>query len=381
MPDAGTEGFLSELIGATYDCALDPSRWELTLETIAHAFDCSVASLTLSDVAQNRFLINKAAGWDAQLLKLKSERHVPEINARLTEWLSTRDTIDDPFVTSRHLTAEYIGRSRYVDECLRPQGIVDIMHLFLTYTPMQFSELGLGRHARQGAITEREIALAKLILPHIRRAVTISDLLDTRAIERARMGEVLDALSAAVVLADGAGKILYANRSADRMLHQGCPIGERRGLLHAQDPSATRELRRAITLAARDEADVAKAKLAIRLTEPELPAAFAYVLPMSAGDYRTRFKPSAVAAVFVGGSSERDGARIVASAFGLTATEERVLEGLLAGHSLAEVAQHLRIAPSTAKTHLKHMFEKAGVSRQTELIRVAMQLSVAATPA
>src|SRR5690349_11092145 len=116
---------LSELIGAIYDCALDPSRWEPTLTEVADTFDCAVVSLTLNDLHKNRFLINKAAGWEPDLLRLKSERHVSEINARLTEWLTLQSSLDEMFVSSVHLSPDYMEKSLYVEECLRPQGIVD----------------------------------------------------------------------------------------------------------------------------------------------------------------------------------------------------------------------------------------------------------------
>ena len=57
-----SHGRLSQLIGSIYDCALDPSAWELTLAAIAVEFECTIASLTLNDLRGGRFLINKAAG-------------------------------------------------------------------------------------------------------------------------------------------------------------------------------------------------------------------------------------------------------------------------------------------------------------------------------
>src|SRR5690349_13853102 len=104
MPERLSHQALSAVIASIYDCVLDPARWEPTLAQIADASDCATASLTLNDLHNDRFLLNKAAGWDAFLLKQKSEKHVSEINARLTEWLATQPTLDEPFVTTRHLT-------------------------------------------------------------------------------------------------------------------------------------------------------------------------------------------------------------------------------------------------------------------------------------
>ncbi|AWM86932.1 helix-turn-helix transcriptional regulator [Microvirga sp. 17 mud 1-3] len=376
MDEVLSQRRLSELIGAIYDCALDPGRWEATLAEIAGTFDCAVVSLTLNDLHGNRFLINKAAGWQPELLRLKSERHVAEINARLTEWLALQPSIDEMFVTSAHLSPEYIQKSLYVEECLKPQGIVDIMHMFLMYTHRQFAEIGLGRHARQGLITPREVELGRLLLPHLRRAVTISGILDAQAVEHARMAEALDALRCGVVLADGRGAILHANRAAEGMMRDGGPIRSQNGMLAAGTQAASRELRNTIGLATRDETSLGQEGSAVRLTPAGLPPAYAHVLPMTAGSLRTQLRPDAVAAVFVSMPDEPCRVGPLAQAFNLTAAETRVLEGLLAGHTLAETARHLGVAPSTAKTHLDHIFAKAGVSRQTELIRLAMRMTL-----
>lgn len=364
---------LSELIGTIYDCAIDPGQWETTLARIGDTFACAVVSLTLNDLRKNRFLLNKAAGWEPQLLRLKSERHVAEINARLTEWLAEQSSMDEMFVTSLHLSPEYIGNSLYVEECLKPQGIVDIMHMFLMSTHKQFAEIGLGRHARQGAITEREMQLGRLLLPHLRKAVTISGILDAQALEHARMAEALNGLRCGVVFTDEHGRILHANRSAERMMRRGKPIGDAHGVLVAQTPSASRQLRNAIRLAVQGFGIPQEGGAAVRLSDEDEQLCFAHVLPMTESDLRARLQPDAVAAVFIAEPDDRSGVDLVTRAFNLTTAEARVLESLIIGHTLAETALHLNVAPSTAKTHLDHIFAKTGVSRQADLIRLVMQ--------
>jgi DNA-binding CsgD family transcriptional regulator len=250
-------------------------------------------------------------------------------------------------------------------------GSVDTMQLFLMHTPMHLCFLSVSRNERQGIITDREIELGKLLLPHLRRALTISKVLDIRTIEGARMAEALDALRCAVVLTNEHGGILHANRMAQHMLHDGGPIYSAQGVMRATTPSAASELRSALALAARNEASIGKTGLAIRLTEPDVPPIYAHVLPLTGSDFRTRLQPAAVAAVFIGAPPDaQDGADAVATAYGLTAAETRVLASLLAGRTLAETAATLGIAATTAKTHLEHIFLKTGVTRQAELMRL-----------
>lgn len=52
----------------------------------------------------------------------------------------------------------------------------------------------------------------------------------------------------------------------------------------------------------------------------------------------------------------------------LTAREWDVLEGILAGNSNKMIAKDMRVAISTVKTHLKHIFKKTASGSRTELI-------------
>ncbi len=360
---------LSELVGSIYDCTLDPSRWDHTLLDIRNALDSRTVTLSLSDLPRNRVLINKSVGMTARYLELASE-HAAEVNAVLSEALASLPSLDEPHLISRHLSAAYIETSRYIQEAVHPNGFADMMTFFLMHDATSFSGFG-------AIITDREIELGKLLLPHLRRAVTISKVLDARTIEGVRMAETLDALRCAVVLTNEDGVILHANSAAEHMLRDGSCVRSAKGVLQASLSSAASELRTALGLAVRDEAGIGKTGLSIPLTGPDSgqPPVLAHVLPLAGSDVRTRLQPAAVAAVFISAPVDaQDGAGMVAAAFGLTPAETRVLANLLAGHTLAETAAALGVTRYTANTHLDHIFMKTGVTRQAELMRLGMGL-------
>jgi DNA-binding CsgD family transcriptional regulator/PAS domain-containing protein len=369
VADAISPQALSNLIGSIYDCALDPSRWDQTLAEVRDALDCQGLMLTLTDLRYDRLLLQKSVGVGSYEIE-QMPKYLPEIHALLGPALASWPSLDEPFVMSRHL-ATYFEMSRYFQECVKQTGIVDFMELLLMQTPMYLSVLSAGRNDRQGLTTEREIELGKLLLPHLRRAMTISKVLDVRTIMGERTAEALDALRCAVVLTNEHGTILHTNRAAEHMLDNGGAVQGAQGILQATAPSATAELCSALALAARNEASIGKTGLAIRLTEPDVPPIFGHVLPLTGSDFRTRLQPAAVAAVFIGAPPDaQDGADTVAAAFGLTPGETRLLASLFAGHTLNETAATLGITRRTAKTHLEHIFLKTKVTRQAELMRL-----------
>jgi DNA-binding CsgD family transcriptional regulator/PAS domain-containing protein len=377
--DAVSPHLLSDVIGSIYDCTLDPSRWEQTLLEITQVMSAESAILSLNDLRHDRLLIDKSVGWGQFGLE-ERQKHIPEIHARLSEWFAEGPSLDEPFVASCRLTPDYLVSSSYVQHCLKPLGIVDIMHQFLMYTPLHFSEVVIARHQRCGPITDREIEIGKLLLPHLRRAVTISNVLDVRAIERARMAEALDGLRCGVVLTNGDGNILHANHSAELMLQNGSAVQGIGGILKAKSPAAAQELRKAISLAARDEAKLGKTGLAIPLTGPEAPPLVAHVLPMNGSELRTRLQPEAAVAVFIGASmttaldlTPAETKEYLRRRFGLTLAEANVALEVLNGDGRGAVAARLGISMTTVRTHLSSIFEKTGVRRQAELVRLLMR--------
>ena len=60
--------------------------------------------------------------------------------------------------------------------------------------------------------------------------------------------------------------------------------------------------------------------------------------------------------------------------FGLTQSEMKLAERLLAGRSLKQCAAELSIAYETARTTLKAIFQKTGTRRQAELVLLMLRL-------
>ena len=76
--------------------------------------------------------------------------------------------------------------TRYHREWGQPQGLFDYMALYLIKTPTRLASLDVARHKDAGVFTNLEVRLGELLVPHLRRALTISNALDAATIEKAR---------------------------------------------------------------------------------------------------------------------------------------------------------------------------------------------------
>ena len=61
--------------------------------------------------------------------------------------------------------------------------------------------------------------------------------------------------------------------------------------------------------------------------------------------------------------------------FGLTPAEARLCIALVKGKSVEEYAREAGISSNTARTHVKRIYSKTGVRRQSELVRLLLKSS------
>jgi DNA-binding CsgD family transcriptional regulator len=59
--------------------------------------------------------------------------------------------------------------------------------------------------------------------------------------------------------------------------------------------------------------------------------------------------------------------------YGMTPTEARVASGIIRGRNMEEIAEELAIEISTARSHLKRVFQKTDTHSQTDLVRLLMR--------
>jgi DNA-binding CsgD family transcriptional regulator/PAS domain-containing protein len=374
-PDVDAER-LSELIGAIYDCVLDPERWDATLDELRKFLDCANVALTVLDLQTDTFRVQKVLGIDPYWLAKVSEfsGDLAKLYHTVPDLLTRH--IDNPISPSRDGDTAAVLTNPYYLHWARPQGLVDSIAMFLMRSAERLAELSLGRHESVGLITDREVRLLRLLAPHLRRAVTITDLIDIRSLEAAARASALDVLSVGVVLVARDGEILYANRAATGMLDRGRPIARVDGKLRAADPYATERLRRAIGHAAADECRVGSSGIGLALSGPPGEAATAHILPLARGEVRTRLMPRAIAAVFVAADVQLPFSTLqaVAEAFGLTPAETRLLDRLARGETIADAAAAMNVAVTTAKTHRSRLLAKTGVRRQPGLVSLVHRL-------
>lgn len=361
---------VSDVVGRIYDCVIEPSLWEGTLLEIARMLNCGSAILSCSDLVRDRLLISKSAGWEPDWLA-KRQRHLPEVHDVLARWLAGRPPDDEPFVASRELPPSALATSPYVRECLGPLGITDVAHFFLMRTQEIFSELVVFRQAEQDVITAGEIRLGQMLLPHLRRAVAISQMLDVKTLASTTMERALDALAIAVLLVDDDLRVMHVNQAGQAALASGDAIFVRAGRLATRAAGVDAALSAAVAQIGAARWPAGRQGLGVPLKDRTGANLVLNVLPLRQAALRSGFLPNAVAAIFIASPRPAAAASDAFKAlFELTPAEGAVLDHAAVGQTNAQTAEALGVSLATVKTHLQHIFDKTGVRRRAELVKL-----------
>jgi len=358
-----TRDELSELIGRIYDCAMEPERWLDTIGQICQALDCVAGTLNVTE-PPDAFRFVRIWGEPPEWTQRFLDNHLAEGMALQVPPLMAKP-LDEPYVLLRDVDQERFQASRLYREWAKPLGYCDNIGTVLLRDRTRSAFILLARHESVGPVRQREIDDLRRLAPHIRRAVAIGDLIEFKTMS----ATALDQLGVGVAFVSDRKQLLHANAAAKRMLDSGVHIRTLGGRLAATASQANRRLSDALETASSGDQAMGADGIGLSLTEPGREPVIAHVLPMQPGDVRPRFMPDAAAAIFFNEVARAPAPSMdaVAQAFGLTAAEARLVAALVQGQSIADAADILGIAITTAKTQLTSIFGKTGVRRQADL--------------
>jgi DNA-binding CsgD family transcriptional regulator len=212
-----------------------------------------------------------------------------------------------------------------------------------------------------------------LLVPHVRRAVLIGNVIDLQKEKAGSLSDALDGLDAGVFLLDKRCHIAFSNIAAQALLDDAAILRTVNDTLIAVNPHAAQLLRNVVAAASGGDGAVGADGVAIPLSGKLGQNWVADILPLTSGARRQAGGlHSAVAAVFVRkvSMSAPYPTEVAARQFQLTPSEARVLDAVLKVSGVSEIAEVLGISESTVKTHLQNIFGKTGVRRQADLIKL-----------
>jgi DNA-binding CsgD family transcriptional regulator len=263
-------------------------------------------------------------------------------------------------------------KGRFFLEWAHPQGWQDNIVGILSKSG---NKLGVFAVSLKRRATHEDKSAVSLFLPHVTRAVAISDLLQFRTAEVGRLTAAVDGLTTGVVFLSSDLKVLDINAAAERMTRERHAIAIESGRLLLPNSEMGRKLRSAVAACAHGRLDELRISTVVFEGRDGAPGLVTHVLPLAKSEGSLEGGPAAALFLTDPEAPMRMPIDALIEQFGLTPSELRVLMGLMQGQTPREIAEAHGMAMPTIRTHLRHLFQKTGTSRQIQLVKLAMSMN------
>ncbi|MCC6076484.1 helix-turn-helix transcriptional regulator [Pseudomonas sp. GCM10022188] len=360
---------LQGLIGLVYDGLLEDKPWNGLLDALRRQFGANYVSLT----------IRLPSAEDRGLVVFVGEAR-PHIHAIYSSSLYTVD----PFVNLPRDTVvmleELIDEREWLDSVIYRDFLEPLQVRYMMGADIRSDDgrerefrLRVSRPPQGRPFSETERALCGLLLPHLKRALRLYAHLDrVESACRLYVG-TLERMGIGSILLDEDGAICRLNKVAEDILAAGDSLQLHNGLLEAISPRDDRRLWRLIrqATAGRRGMGLVEAIALDRGGQRGSLSVLVRSIPLTVSAEAGR--AAAVELIL------RDSAHpalpsepLLRQLYQLTPAEASLAVLLGEGLTLEESASRLGISRNTARTHLRAVFAKTGVKRQTALVQLLL---------
>ena len=219
----------------------------------------------------------------------------------------------------------------------------------------------------------------QMIVSPINRAMLAHDLAGEDRTLSDLLASVMASVGFGLILVTADRRIVYANDTADALMHARSGLRHERNCISAVDFISTRKLQTLVTAAWRQTDELLQRASLIIPDEDGAASLVVHVVPLCPNSVETppnNEYPVAGLVIVDYQKNTVDRVNVFTEYFGLTSAEARVLAQLISGEGLTVAARHLDIARSTARTHLARILEKTGTHRQAELVRLFFETTI-----
>jgi DNA-binding CsgD family transcriptional regulator/PAS domain-containing protein len=361
---------LSALIGDIYDAVFDPDHRTEVLDKIADFTGGHSSGLLSKHAPSKSESLYCYIGHDPESLQAYSECY-----PKLDSTADPQSVGVEQIVSAADLVPyDEFRRGRFYREWARPHGWVDIASAVIEKSATSCTFLSVARDEASGLVDDEMRRRMALVIPHVRRALLIGKTLRHKQAEATCFSDILDGLSAGMILIDANGRVVHANAAGNTILEAADFLRQTAcGRLVAGDAPVNTALREILLAAGTGDAALGLRGIALPLTAQNGERYVAHVLPLTSGARRDAgLAYHAAAALFVRKAALEafSPSDVIGEMYRLTPTELRVLLAIVDVGGVPEVAASLGVAATTIKTHLSRLFEKTGVTRQADLVKL-----------
>lgn len=377
MPDDSNLGLIDQkeltlAVGEIYAAAETPSLWPIALRRITHLVESTGAALAARYVNASASDVQVVSGVDPAMMKEFNE-HYCTVNA----WAQRMDQMFPVgAVGYSHLAIpdRELRKTEFYAGWLKPNGLGYCMGVIAANSDQPPALLTCIRPPEQGPFDERQGIILETLLPHIQRALRLHRELATLRSSEQGLESALDAFGHAVIGLNGNGKVLFVNQTARSLLAASDGLRIKDGRLVADVAGDDEELQfRCAQAASAGSGFAASGALVVHRScgRPRLRVA---LVPFARNLLPQIAELSVLVFLYDSARKPVSRATLLRAFFKLSPAEIRLTELLASGIEVTAAAEYLRMSTLTARFHLSSVFRKTGMRRQSDLIRLVLNL-------
>ena len=374
MQDAAHNKLFVTAVEAIYDAAPDPARWPHALQAIADVFGDVGAILSyqrddggfgaVGSASLDRLLHEYATSWNGD--DLRAMRGIDRGVYLAKDAVTDADVVSDEEMET-HPFYKMLAR----------HGLKYFAGIPISPDPHIIASIAVQRAIEREPFTGDEIAIVTSLGRHAEKSLRLSLQLINLKLAQGGLGEALSKVGIGVFILDTLGRVVFVNPAGADLSPDGLsvrngrlqiePCPERAGIEAAIQRSVSNDM-----LARNTES---RAMLVDR-QDGKRPIAI-HILPIAPGDRAEDRILAHARAIVLAIQPDADGPADPAQVrdlLGLTLGEARVAALVGSGLAPREAGEKLGITEETARTTLKRVFSKTGVSRQSELTALLTKL-------
>lgn len=361
-------GEYDRIVSALYDASLDSRRWGEALEMFRVLFQANFVTLILRSPDESNLGMMIAVGVEGG----DKVTYLPYGHS-MTPFVN--QPVDKVFTVEDLMTESEWRRMPYYQHWCAPVDVFHVMGADISTPDSGKLRFRITRSEAAPKFGALDRARCEALLPHLRRALHIHNLIDRSESLGTLYSQAIGRLSVGTLVLDETGKVLEQNLIARELLAANDGLKLVGGRLEASYPSDNRELQQLIRSAfARHSGDPLTVASAMSVSRPSGQVNLGVVVEPVPSQEWAEGKGQPAVLVYIRDAAGKSQASTAAAKqlFNLTPAETALAMELANGLSLEEAAEALNIRRNTARAHLRSIFSKTGVRRQTELVRIIL---------
>lgn len=374
--DAQASGRLLAAVESIYSAALAPSEWPVVLAAIASCTgDAGAVLIYIRDDGTFGTIVSPGletaqAEYDRKWWRkdIRASRTFQTIYSAEIEAVTDRDVITPAEMASHPIYTEFLVRHGLGWYCAASISPDPGINAFVSVQRL---------HSRPPFSDDERVIVARLAR-HAERSLRLSIRLMTAELANASLAEALERVGVGTFVLDRLGRVVLQNSAGKALLGDGLAMTE--GRLMPQFAGDQKQFSQQLDEVLRTGAAGmvgGESPVLLHRTTAQRPLIL-YILPLGRllPECNAQFLVPARAMVLAIDMKPNAPAdpTVVRDVFGITLGEARVAALIGSGLPPRDAAQRLGISEETARTVLKRVFAKIGVSRQSELATLLAKL-------